>query len=272
MRMELDVIAMACQLFGTAPNAQARSPRAAPRASSARCRWRRDHARTVQGIAEPQLLTATTAHPAFAKAAKYLDVEHILVPRRRRRPGRPSAAMTEAAMGPRTGLVVGSAPCYPFGVVDPIEGLAGDAAERGILFHTDACLGGWLLPWYERLGIDLPSWDFRVPGVTSLSADIHKYGYTYKGASIVARTVAAEELLEHQFFWYDSTGPAGPSTASRYHGRHPPGRPDRRGAWAAINRIGVDGYLRDGSHGSSATPSPGSSPASEAHRRPAGHR
>ncbi|MFN8019573.1 MAG: aminotransferase class V-fold PLP-dependent enzyme [Acidimicrobiales bacterium] len=235
LQMELDIIAMACQLLGTEPNCGAVSSGGTESIFLA-VQVARDHARAVRGIAEPQLLTPATAHPAFAKAAKYLDVEHVLVPVGA--DGRADVAATEAAITDRTGLVVGSAPCYPYGVIDPIEQLAGLAQDRGILFHTDACLGGWLLPWWERLGEPVPPWDFRVPGVTSISADVHKYGYTFKGASTVL--YRSRDLLEHQFFWYD----AGRAACTPRAPRAPRSAAPIAGAWAAINHLGVDGYLR----------------------------
>ena len=236
LQMELDVIALTAHLLGTAPNAGALTSGGTESIFLA-VQVARDHARTVRGIAEPQLLTANTAHPAFAKAAKYLDVEHVRVPVGP--DGRADPAAMEAAITDRTGLVVGSAPCYPFGVIDPIEALAAMAAERGILFHTDACLGGWLLPWWERLGEHVPPWDFRVPGVTSISADVHKYGYTFKGASVVL--YRSRDLLQHQFFWYDDW-PGGLYASGTSAGTR--SAAPIAGAWAAINHLGVDGYLR----------------------------
>jgi len=236
LQMELDVIAMACQLLGTEPNAGSLSSGGTESIFLA-VQVARDHARATRGIAEPQLLTPSTAHPAFAKAAKYLDLEHVLVPVGD--DGRADVAATEAAITERTGLIVGSAPCYPFGVIDPITDLAGLAMERGILFHTDACLGGWILPWWERLGEPVAPWDFRVPGVTSISADIHKYGYTFKGASTVL--YKSRELLQHQFFWYDDWpgGLYASGTAAGTRSAAP-----IAGAWAAINHLGEDGYMR----------------------------
>lgn len=236
LQMELDVIAMAADLLGTEPNAGALSSGGTESIFLA-VQVARDHARSVRGIAEPQVVAPATAHPAFAKACKYLDVELILVPVGD--DGRADVAATEAALTDRTGLVVGSAPCYPYGVIDPIEQLAAMAGERDILFHTDACLGGWLLPWWERLGIEIPPWDFRVPGVTSISADIHKYGYTFKGASIVL--YRSRELLQHQFFWYDDW-PGGLYASGTTAGTR--SAAPIAGAWAAINHLGVDGYLR----------------------------
>ena len=236
LQMELDVISMACQLMGTEPDAAALSSGGTESIFLA-VQVARDHARKERGIAEPQLLTPSTAHPAFAKAAKYLDVEHVLVPVGE--DGRADVAATEAATTERTGLVVGSAPCYPYGVIDDIPALAGMAQERGILFHTDACLGGWILPWWERLGEEVAPWDFRVPGVTSISADIHKYGYTFKGASTVL--YKSRDLLQHQFFWYDDWpgGLYASGTAAGTRNAAP-----IAGAWAAINHLGEDGYLR----------------------------
>ncbi|HEX2575154.1 MAG TPA: aminotransferase class V-fold PLP-dependent enzyme [Aquihabitans sp.] len=236
LQMELDVIAMAAELMHTAPNAGALSSGGTESIFLA-VQVARDHARSVRGIAEPQLVTPSTAHPAFAKAAKYLDVEHVLVPVGA--DGRADVAATEAALTDRTGLVVGSAPCYPYGLIDPIEALAALASEQGILFHTDACLGGWLLPWWERLGHPVAPWDFRVPGVTSISADVHKYGYTFKGASIVL--YRDRDLLQHQFFWYDSW-PGGLYASGTSAGTR--SAAPIAGAWAAINHLGVDGYLR----------------------------
>ena len=236
LQMELDVIAMAPGLLGTAPDAGSLTSGGTESIFMA-VQVARDHARSMRGIAEPVIVTPSTAHPAFAKAAKYLDVEHVKVPVGA--DGRADTAATEAAIGERTALVVGSAPCYPYGVIDPIEELAAMADDRGILFHTDACLGGWLLPWWERLGEPVAPWDFRVRGVTSISADVHKYGYTFKGASVVA--YRNRELLQHQFFWYDDW-PGGLYASGTSAGTR--SAAPIAGAWAAINHLGVDGYMR----------------------------
>ena len=236
LQMELEVIAMAADLFGAPPRAGSMSSGGTESIFLA-VQVARDQARHERGIAEPQLLTPSTAHPAFAKAAKYLDMEHVLVPVGQ--DGRADPEATAGAITERTGLLVGSAPCYPYGVIDPITELAGLAADRHILFHTDACLGGWLLPWWERLGEAVPLWDFRVPGVTSLSADVHKYGYTFKGASIVL--YRDRSLLEKQFFWYDDW-PGGLYASGTSAGTRPAA--PIVGAWAAINYLGADGYLR----------------------------
>lgn len=234
LQMELDVIAMAADLLGTAPDAGSLSSGGTESIFLA-VQVAREHNRQARGIAEPQVVAPSTVHPAFAKACKYLDLELILIPVGP--DGRADPVATEAAITERTGLIVGSAPCYPYGVIDPIETLAAMAAERDILFHTDACLGGWMLPWLERLGHDVAPWDFRVPGVTSISADIHKYGYTFKGASTVL--YRSRELLQHQFFWYDDW-PGGLYASGTTAGTR--SAAPIAGAWAAINHLGQDGY------------------------------
>lgn len=234
MEMELNLVAMAAELFGTAPNAGSISSGGTESIFLA-VQVMRDHARQNRGIAEPKLVTAITAHPAFAKAAHYLDVEQVFVPVRD--DGRMDTDALAAAIDDSTGLVVGSSPCYPYGVIDDIETIAGLAAERGVLCHVDACLGGWLLPWYEQIGEPVPPWDFRVDGVTSISADVHKYGYTFKGLStIMYRT---RELVKLQQFWYD-TWPGGLYASGTTAGTRP--APPIAGAWAAIHHLGGEGY------------------------------
>jgi sphinganine-1-phosphate aldolase len=196
----------------------------------------RDVARKERGIPLPQIVAAESAHAAFTKAADYFDVELIRVPVAA--DFRVDVEAFEAACTDSTIMVVGSAPTYPQGVVDPITDIAALARERGILCHVDACMGGFLLPFLTQLGRFSEPFDFRVPGVTSMSADVHKYGYASKGVSVVL--YRTHELARHQIFatsdwlggFYASTAmagtrPAGPIAA----------------AWAALMHIGVDGYL-----------------------------
>ena len=190
----------------------------------------------ARGMARPRVVAAESAHAAFTKAADYFDVELVRVPVDddfRVRAGALADACTDETI-----MVVGSAPTYPHGVIDPIADIAALALERGILCHVDACMGGFLLPFLTELGrLDEP-FDFRVPGVTSMSADVHKYGYASKGVSVIL--YRTHELARLQLFvttdwlggFYASTAmagtrPAGPVAA----------------AWAALMHIGYDGYL-----------------------------
>ena len=236
LNMEQEIVAMAADLLGGSSNAGALTSGGTESIFLA-VQTAREHARTTRGIAEPQIITANTAHPAFEKACHYLDVERVVVP-----VGADLRLDVDAvadAIGPRTALVVGSSPCYPYGVIDPIADLAALAESKGVLCHVDACLGGWLLPFWERLGEPVPPWDLRVPGVTSLSADVHKYGYTFKGASVVLYRDRA--LLQHQFFLFDDW-PGGLYGSATTAGTRPAA--PIAGAWAAIRYLGLEGYLR----------------------------
>jgi glutamate/tyrosine decarboxylase-like PLP-dependent enzyme len=197
----------------------------------------RDWARAVRGIAKPQMIVPTTAHPAFAKAAHYLDVDFVQTPIRD--DFRADVDALREAITENTILLAGSAPCYPFGVIDPIPEIAAIAAERGILCHVDACLGGYFLPFVERLGRPVPPWDFRVPGVTSISADLHKYGYSARGASVVL--YRDRDLRRHQFF-ATSDWPGGLYGSPTLAGSRPGGA--IAAAWAVLNYLGVVGYSR----------------------------
>lgn len=188
-------------------------------------------------IARPRLVKATTGHPAFHKAAHYLGVEVVNVavdPVTFR--ADPEAIA--AAIDDDTVLVVASAVSYPHGVLDPVADIAAAAAARGVLCHVDACVGGFLLPFQRALGEPIPPFDLSVPGVTSISADLHKYGYAPKGASVVV--FADAELRRAAYFaaadWpgytvvnsaVQSTKSAGPVAA----------------AWATLQYLGHDGYV-----------------------------
>ncbi len=133
------------------------------------------------GIGVPQIVMAASAHPAFDKAAHFMGLEPVRTPLREDFTADPDAIAH--AITPRTVMVVGSVPAFPHGVVDPIAEIASVASAQGIWMHVDACVGGYFAPFAQQLGVSLPDWDFAVPGVTSISADLHKYGYTAKGAS-----------------------------------------------------------------------------------------
>lgn len=235
LRMEQEIVAMAADLLHGDPRAGALTSGGTESIFLA-VQVARDQAREVRGIAEPKVVTAITAHPAFAKACKYLDVEHVLVPVRDDLRLDPAAVAD--AIDERTGLVVASSPCYPYGVIDPVAEIAAVAAERDVLCHVDACLGGWLLPFWEQLGEPVPPWDLSVEGVTSLSADVHKYGYTFKGASILLHR--SRDLLQRQYFIYDAW-PGGLYASATTAGTRS-GAPIA-GAWSAIQTLGADGYL-----------------------------
>jgi sphinganine-1-phosphate aldolase len=197
----------------------------------------RDRARRERPwIRRPELVAPVTIHPAFDKAAHYFGVRLVKIPIG---PDlRADVRAAARAIGRRTIGLVASAPQYPHGVVDPIGELGALAQERGLPLHVDACVGGFLLPWLERLGRPVPRWDFRVPGVASISADLHKFGYAAKGASVLLwRSI---EAMRHQIF-VATDFPGGIYASPTLLGTRPGG--PIAAAWAALHALGEDGYL-----------------------------
>ena len=188
-------------------------------------------------VAAPNIVVADTVHAAFHKAAHYFGVAVQVVPVG---PGfRADAAAMAAAIDDSTVLVVGSAPSYAHGVVDPITALAAAARERGVRCHVDACIGGWVLPYAARLGRDVPPWTFAVEGVTSISVDTHKYAYAPKGTSLLLHRTPEGRRPQYFAFadWpgYTMLNSTMQSTKS--------GGP-LAGAWAVVQALGDAGYER----------------------------
>jgi len=199
----------------------------------------RDYSRLAKPhIKEPEAILPVTAHAAFQKGCHYLGVKKVLVPVDPKT-YRADPAAIERAITPNTILIVASAVSYAHGVLDPIEAIAPIAQKYKLLFHVDGCIGGFLLPYFKRLGAKLGEFDFRVPGVTSMSMDFHKYAYCPKGASVVLHR--SKELRRFQFFvtsdWtgYTIVNPTIQSAKS--------GGP-MAAAWAVLNALGDDGYMR----------------------------
>jgi len=188
-------------------------------------------------VAEPSMVLPSTAHAAFHKAAHLFRVRPVVVPvdpvTFRADPGAMAAAIDDTTV-----LVVAGAPSYAHGVLDPIAPIAAAAAGRGVRMHVDACIGGWILPWFRRLGRPVPEFGFGVEGVTSVSVDLHKYAYCPKGVSVLLHA-NADLRRDHYFASADwpgytmlnstlqSTRSGGPLAA----------------AWAVVQHLGDDGYL-----------------------------
>ena len=201
------------------------------------CKAARERGRAERGIERPSMVIAESAHAAFHKAGHYFGIEVRKLPVRG--DYRADVDAMADAVDDTTILVVGSAPQYPQGVIDPIPDLAAVAADAGANFHTDACMGGFVLPFMEMLGHELTPWDFRVPGVTTISADVHKLGYAPKGASVILHRT--KESRRYQTFVFD--GWLGGFYAS----------PNMQGtraaapmatAWAIMHHLGIEGYKR----------------------------
>jgi len=195
--------------------------------------WGREQGRTTR----PNMVLATSAHAAFEKASHYFDVEARRVPVLA--DGSADVAGFADRVDADTVLVVGSAPSYPQGVIDPITEIATLAQEQGILCHVDACLGGFILPFLGTLGHITTAWDLSVPGVTSISADLHKYGYSSKGVSVI---IYGDAQLGRLQPFVTSNWLGGLYGSPAMAGTRP-GGPIAAG-WAVLHHLGEDGYLR----------------------------
>ncbi len=189
-----------------------------------------------KGIKKPEMIIPETAHVAWDKGSEYFGVKI------RRAPLADDfgvdVAAVEKMINKNTVMILGSAPEYPHGIIDPIEKLGALAKKHNIPLHVDACVGGYILPFIEKAGYDVPVWDFRVEGVTSMSADIHKYGFAAKGAScIIYRNV---DYFKHQVFVHESW-PGGLFASPAFLGTRPGGA--YAAAWAAIQANGIEGYV-----------------------------
>jgi glutamate/tyrosine decarboxylase-like PLP-dependent enzyme len=198
----------------------------------------RDWARAARpSITKPEIVVPVSAHPAFDKAAHYLGLGVKRLPLRD--DFRADVDAMAAAITPNTILVAGSAPAFPHGVIDPIPRIAALARERGLWCHVDACVGGFLAPFVKRAGYAVSDFDFAIEGVTSISADLHKYGFTAKGASLLLLADGAmRKYLEFDF----DNWPRGRYKSSTFRGTRPGGA--IASAWAVMRYLGLEGYTR----------------------------
>jgi glutamate/tyrosine decarboxylase-like PLP-dependent enzyme len=233
-RMEEEVVGMGLDLLHAPDDARGNMTSGGTESIFLAVQCCRDQAR-AQGRDADEILLPRSAHPAFDKAARYLGLRVRRIP-----VAADLRADVEAlarAVGPHTLMLVGSAPCFPYGLIDPIEELSTLALARDIWLHVDACVGGYFAPFARMNGAALPRFDFEVPGVRSISADLHKYGYAAKGASTLFHRDAAQHA--HQIFSFDDW-PAGGMTTPTAAGTRPGGA--IASAWAVMHYLGVEGY------------------------------
>lgn len=195
----------------------------------------RDMARDKRGVKKPEMIIPETAHVAWYKASEYFNVKIRQVPLDDNLV--PDLKKLKKMINRNTVMILGSAPEYPHGTIDPIEAMGEIAQANNIPLHVDACVGGFILPFMEMNGEDIPKWDYRVPGVTSISADIHKYGYAAKGASTI--TYRNLDYLRYQMFVQPNWS-GGVFASSALLGTRPGG--GYAAAWAALQYFGIDGY------------------------------
>jgi glutamate/tyrosine decarboxylase-like PLP-dependent enzyme len=198
----------------------------------------REYARDTRGITQPNFIKPETAHPAFDKACHLLGIDC------RRIAVDPKTTLADVdamarAIDDNTIAMVGSACNYGYGTIDPISALSDLALERGVGLHVDGCLGGFILPFGQQLGYDIPIFDFRIPGVTTISADTHKYGYGFKGTSVLAFRDKAIRNSQY-FFMTDWSG--GKYASPGIEGSRSGGM--LAATWAAMMSFGREGYLK----------------------------
>ncbi|AVO36735.1 pyridoxal phosphate-dependent decarboxylase family protein [Pukyongiella litopenaei] len=234
-RMETDIVSMAAGILRGGPDTCGVLTAGGTESCLLAVKTYRDMARKTRRVSRPNMVIPATAHVAWFKAAEYFGVKPRLLPMTA---GHATDIVKLARRIDRnTVMVLGSAPEYPHGTIDPIAEMAGIAAAKGVPVHVDACVGGFILPFMEMNGADLPDWDFRVPGVTSISADLHKYGYAAKGASLILYRDL--DLLKHQMFVHQDW-PGGVFASPALLGTRPGGA--YAAAWAVMQKMGTDGY------------------------------
>lgn len=236
-RMEAEVVSIAANLLGGGEDAAGTMTSGGTESILMAIKTYRDRARELHPeITKPEMIVPISIHPAFDKAAHYFDVKIIKAPLSA--DFRVDVEAVKKLITPNTILLVGSAPQYPQGVIDPITELAALAKAKGIGMHVDACVGGFLLPFLKKLGHVFPAFDLSVDGVTSISADLHKYGFASKGSSIVL--YKDKELRRYQFFIL-SEWPGGAFASPSMPGTRPAGAIAT--AWGTLMAFGEEGYL-----------------------------
>ncbi|MCF6195208.1 MAG: pyridoxal-dependent decarboxylase [Emcibacter sp.] len=196
--------------------------------------WARDH---KPHIKKPNIVAPFTIHPSFQKAARYLDIEVITTELDEN--GRGVAANIAAAVNDNTIMIAASAPSWHYANIDPIPEIAAVAVDADLWMHVDGCIGSYISPFLEKLGEKLTPWDFRVPGVMSISADLHKFGYCQKPASTIFWREAA--LQDYHYVAIDDPF-LGPYKLAGFSGSRSAG--PIFAAWAVFNYLGEEGYLR----------------------------
>ena len=235
-RMESEVVSMCADLFNGDNNVRGNITSGGTESILLAVKTARDWAKEHQPqIKHPEVIIPESAHPAFIKAFKYFELDFVVVPVK---DFRADPKAMEKAISKNTILLIGSAPSYPHGLMDPIPEIAALAKKNNLLCHVDSCIGGFILPFVKKLGFPIIDFDFKADGVTSISADLHKYGYSPKGASIVLYKNSTLRKFQFSVYTKWSGGVYGSPTIL---GTRPGGC--IAGAWAALKGIGENGYL-----------------------------
>jgi sphinganine-1-phosphate aldolase len=234
-RMEDEVVGFALELLHGPQDAAGTITSGGTDSITMAVKAARDFARKEKGLAGPlNIVLPRSAHPAFDKACALMEIEVRRTPLSDYLAD--PAAMARAADA-ATVMIVGSAPNFPYGLIDPIAALSDLAIARDLWLHVDACVGGYIAPFARMNGADIAPFDFELPGVRSMSADLHKYGYCAKGASTVLfRSAALQTFMVFDF----KDWPGGRMVTPTLAGTRPGGAISA--AWAVMNFLGVEGY------------------------------
>ncbi|XP_056386721.1 sphingosine-1-phosphate lyase 1 [Hyla sarda] len=236
-KMEAEIVRMACNLFNGGPETCGAVTSGGTESILMACKAYRDLA-YERGIKYPEIVAPVSAHAAFDKAAHYFGMKMVHVPLENKTMRVDVKAMRRA-ISKNTAMLVCSAPQFPHGVIDPIEEVAKLAVKYKVPFHVDGCLGGFLIVFMEKAGFPLPPFDFRVKGVTSISADTHKYGFAPKGSSVI---LYSHKDYRHYQFFVTSDWPGGLYASPSIAGSRPGGIV--AACWATMMHMGEDGYVQ----------------------------
>lgn len=235
-RFEKDIVAMARELMHGGDHISGNITSGGTESIFLALKVARDKAREERGESDRyEVILPDTAHPAFLKACHYLSLKAVVVSTDKG--GQVDPEAMERAITESTILMAASAPCFPYGVVDPVPELARIARKHHLLFHVDACMGGFMLPFLEELEYPVPGFDFRIEGVTSISLDAHKYGYAPKGVSII---LYRNRKLRRKQFFVHTEWPGGIFASTTFMGTKSGG--PLAGCWAVMNHLGKEGY------------------------------
>ncbi|GMN49277.1 hypothetical protein TIFTF001_018438 [Ficus carica] len=240
VRFEAEVVAMTASLLGGKDKSQICGNMTSGGTESIllAVKSSRDYMKSKKGITRPEMIIAESAHSAYDKAAQYFNIKLWRVPVNKE--FQADVKAIRRYINRNTILIVGSAPGFPHGIIDPIEELGELASSYGICLHVDLCLGGFVLPFARKLGYPIPPFDFSVKGVTSISADVHKYGLAPKGTSVVL--YRNHDIRKHQFVAVTEWS-GGLYVSPTIAGSRPGGLV--AGAWAAMISLGEEGYLEN---------------------------
>lgn len=236
-KMEAEVIRMTATLFNGGPKSCGTMTTGGTESIMMACKAYRDYGRDVKGITKPNMVLPVTAHTAFDKSAKYFGMFTKLVPIDPSTTEVDIRAM-ERAINRNTVMLVGSAPNYPYGTMDNIEAIAKLGKKYNIPVHVDGCLGGFLIIFMKRAGYNVRPFDFSVDGVTSISADTHKYGFTPKGSSVI---MYSDKLYRHYQYTVTTEWPGGVYGSPTVNGSRAGGI--IAATWATMMNFGLDGYV-----------------------------